>query len=71
VVTSRYLVDNESSSKGVITMNIQSIGYVKSPITEGVDGTTVLDIKPCFPPFDRKEQASAPEWVDRLMHNYF
>ncbi|MGZ4123645.1 MAG: tRNA (N6-threonylcarbamoyladenosine(37)-N6)-methyltransferase TrmO [Tumebacillaceae bacterium] len=38
---------------------------------DAIDGTPVLDIKPYFPPFDRRLEATAPEWVDRLMQNYF
>ena len=37
---------------------------------DAIDGTPVLDIKPYFPVFDRKD-ASVPEWVDRLMEDYF
>lgn len=37
---------------------------------DAVDGTPVLDIKPYYPVYDRKD-ASVPEWVDRLMTHYF
>ena len=37
---------------------------------DAVDGTPVLDIKPYYPVYDRKD-ASVPEWVDRLMKHYF
>lgn len=37
---------------------------------DAVDGTPVLDIKPYYPVYDKKE-ASVPEWVDRLMEHYF
>ena len=37
---------------------------------DAVDGTPVLDIKPYYPAYDRKE-ATVPEWVDRLMEHYF
>ena len=36
---------------------------------DAVDGTPVLDIKPYYPVYDRKE-ATVPEWVDRLMEHY-
>lgn len=32
--------------------------------------TPVLDIKPYYPVYDRKE-ANVPEWVNRLMEHYF
>jgi len=38
---------------------------------DAVDGTPVLDIKPYFPVYDSKSNAEVPEWVDRLMENYF
>ncbi len=37
---------------------------------DAVDGTPVLDIKPYYPIYDKKE-AYVPEWVDRLMEHYF
>ena len=37
---------------------------------DAVDGTPVLDIKPYYPVYDRKD-AEVPEWVDRLMEHYF
>jgi len=38
---------------------------------DAINGTPVLDLKPYFPVFDRVEEAVVPEWVDRLMQNYF
>ena len=37
---------------------------------DAIDGTPVLDIKPYYPVYDRKD-ANVPEWVDRLMVHYF
>ena len=37
---------------------------------DAMDGTPVLDIKPYYPVFDKRE-ADVPEWVDRLMTQYF
>lgn len=37
---------------------------------DAMDGTPVLDIKPYFPAFDKRE-ARTPGWVDVLMKNYF
>lgn len=37
---------------------------------DAIDGTPVLDIKPYFPAFDRRD-ARTPEWTERLMENYF
>jgi tRNA-Thr(GGU) m(6)t(6)A37 methyltransferase TsaA len=38
---------------------------------DAVDGTPVLDIKPYLPAFDRVENPTVPEWVDRLVEGYF
>ncbi len=37
---------------------------------DAIDGTPVVDIKPYYPAFDRRS-ATVPEWVDRLMEQYF
>ena len=37
---------------------------------DAIDGTPVLDIKPYYPIYDKKD-ARVPEWVDRLMEHYF
>ena len=37
---------------------------------DAIDGTPVLDIKPYYPVYDKKD-AVVPEWVDRLMEHYF
>ena len=37
---------------------------------DAIDGTPVLDIKPYYPVYYKKD-ASVPEWVDRLMAHYF
>lgn len=37
---------------------------------DAIDGTPVLDIKPYFPVFDRRN-AKTPDWVDILMKDYF
>ena len=38
---------------------------------DAIDGTPVLDIKPYVPAFDRRDGATIPEWMDRLMQGYF
>ena len=37
---------------------------------DAIDGTPVLDIKPYYPQYDRRD-AAVPEWVNRLMKDYF
>ena len=38
---------------------------------DAIDGTPVLDIKPYVPAFDTRLNAIAPEWIKKLMENYF
>lgn len=38
---------------------------------DAIDGTPILDIKPYFPAFDRVGRPTIPEWVGRLMKDYF
>jgi tRNA-Thr(GGU) m(6)t(6)A37 methyltransferase TsaA len=38
---------------------------------DAIDETPVLDIKPYFPRYDRVADSRTPEWVDRLMSDYF
>ena len=38
---------------------------------DAIDDTPVIDLKPYFPAFDRVDQAKVPDWVDRLMKDYF
>jgi len=38
---------------------------------DAVEGTPVLDLKPYFPVFDRRDGARVPDWVNRLMEGYF
>lgn len=38
---------------------------------DAIDNTPILDIKPYYPMYDCKENAIVPEWVERLMENYF
>lgn len=37
---------------------------------DALDGTAVLDVKPYYPAYDRRD-ADVPEWVSRLMERYF
>jgi tRNA-Thr(GGU) m(6)t(6)A37 methyltransferase TsaA len=38
---------------------------------DAIHGTPVLDLKPYYPAYDLVQDASVPEWVDRLMAGYF
>ena len=57
---------------GITSVEILSVS--ESSITvkglDAINGTPVLDIKPYFPVFDKRE-AQTPDWVDILMEQYF
>jgi len=38
---------------------------------DAIDGTPVLDVKPYFPWFDRKDHVQTPEWCEEIMRAYF
>ena len=38
---------------------------------DAINGTPVLDIKPYYPHYDKVNDSTVPEWVDRLMKDYF
>ncbi|MBQ8176699.1 MAG: tRNA (N6-threonylcarbamoyladenosine(37)-N6)-methyltransferase TrmO [Oscillospiraceae bacterium] len=57
---------------GMTSVQIISVDE-KSLVIKGLDainGTAVLDIKPYYPVYDKKD-ARVPEWVNRLMEHYF
>ncbi|WP_278304220.1 TrmO family methyltransferase domain-containing protein [Butyrivibrio sp. TB] len=53
---------------------VEIISVTNSTLTvkglDAIDGTPILDIKPYYPVYDKKD-AKVPEWVDRLMEHYF
>ena len=57
---------------GVTRVEILSVTETSLTVRglDALNGTPVLDIKPYFPVFDRRE-AATPDWVDILMENYF
>ncbi|MBK5112569.1 MAG: tRNA (N6-threonylcarbamoyladenosine(37)-N6)-methyltransferase TrmO [Candidatus Heimdallarchaeota archaeon] len=38
---------------------------------DAINETPVLDIKPYYPIFDKRDDASTPDWVQEIMKNYF
>lgn len=58
---------------GITTVKILSINknIIEVKGLDAIDGTPVLDIKPFYPAFDTACDALIPEWVTRLMSDYF
>ncbi len=61
------------NSIGITAVEIVEVsGHVlKVKNLDAINGTPVLDIKPYFPIFDRVDNARTPEWVARLLQDYF
>lgn len=58
---------------GLTTVKIIKV-LADTLLVEGLDainGTPVLDIKPYYPQYDMVGNAIIPDWVNRLMENYF
>ncbi len=58
---------------GITAVKILNVhnNYLEVQGLDAIDGTPVLDIKPYYPHYDRIEKCKVPEWVNRLMENYF
>lgn len=58
---------------GITTVRIESVArdYVEVRGLDAINGTPILDIKPYYPHYDFVKDATVPEWVDRLMQDYF
>ena len=54
-----------------VTLLSASENIIRVQGLDAIDGTPVLDIKPYYPQYDLKADATVPEWVNILMKNYF
>ena len=57
---------------GITSVEILSVSENSITVRglDAINGTPVLDIKPYFPVFDKRD-AQTPDWVDILMEQYF
>ncbi len=64
---------NRPNPIGVTAVKIMSVGNdcLEVKGLDAINDTPILDIKPYYPQYDRIDSPSVPEWVDRLMENYF
>jgi tRNA (adenine37-N6)-methyltransferase len=58
---------------GITAVQILAVGedFVEVKGLDAIDGTPIIDIKPYYPHYDSVGQPVVPEWVDRLMQDYF
>lgn len=66
-------VKDRPNPVGVTAVEITGVAedYLEVRGLDAVDATPVIDIKPYFPRFDRIDAPRVPEWVNRLMQDYF
>ena len=64
---------NRPNPIGVTVVEILSIGneYIEVRGLDAINETPILDIKPYYPHYDKIDDPRVPEWVNRLMKNYF
>ncbi len=57
---------------GVTAVEILEVGEdrVKVRALDAIDGTPVIDIKPYVPVYDSRD-AKTPEWMNKMMQDYF
>lgn len=58
---------------GVTTVEILGVEgpHLRVRGLDAIDGTPVLDIKPYFPWFDRRDDVRTPDWCADIMQPYF
>ena len=58
---------------GITAVEIISVGddFLEIKGLDAINETPVLDIKPYYPQYDKIDSPKVPEWVGRLMKNYF
>ena len=64
---------NRPNPIGVTAVEIMNVsdGYLEVKGLDVINDTPVIDIKPYYPQYDRIDSPRVPEWVLRLMKNYF
>lgn len=64
---------NRPNPIGITTVEIIVVGddYLEVQGLDAINETPVLDIKPYYPHYDKIEKPKVPQWVNRLMENYF
>ncbi len=64
---------NRPNPIGITAVEIISVGdgYLEVAGLDAINETPVLDVKPYYRHYDKIDNCKTPEWVDRLMNNYF
>jgi len=58
---------------GMTAVRILDVGddFLQVKGLDAIDGTPIIDIKPFYPHYDTVGHPIVPEWVEKLMQNYF
>lgn len=64
---------NRPNPIGITAVEIINVGngWLEVKGLDAIHETPILDIKPYYPQYDKIENSRIPEWVERLMKNYF
>lgn len=64
---------NRPNSIGITTVKVVTVtdSYLEVIGLDAITDTPVLDIKPYYPQYDKKDECRVPHWVTELMENYF
>jgi len=64
---------NRPNPIGITAVEIVNVGNncLEVKGLDAINGTPILDIKPYYPHYDKIDNPKIPEWVDRLMRDYF
>jgi len=66
---------SKNRPNGIAISNVKLLCVNKNVVEvqglDAIDGTPVLDIKPCYPQYDLRENVIVPSWVNELMDGYF
>ncbi len=64
---------NRPNPIGITAVKIIKVteDYLEVTGLDAINSTPILDIKPYYPQYDKKNDSVVPEWVDELMKDYF
>lgn len=64
---------NRPNPIGITAVEIVKVGndYLDVKGLDAINETPILDIKPYYPQYDKINSSKVPEWVNRLMKDYF
>jgi tRNA (adenine37-N6)-methyltransferase len=64
---------NRPNRIGITAVELLAVSGARLEVRglDAIDSTPILDIKPYFPQYDGKKDVRTPDWVAKLMQDYF